>query len=80
MPKVYITKQEKLNSDLSAWIYGQMKVRKISQTTMAERIGIRQQSFNRKLRTGNYTFQDLTTIFEILQPDEQTLIRLMGVK
>lgn len=80
MPKVYITKQEKLNNNLSAWIYGNMKVRNISQSTMADRMGIKQPSLNYKLRHGNFSFQDLTTIFEILQPDEQTLIKLMGVK
>lgn len=79
MPKVYITKQEKLNSDLSAWIYGQMKVQKVSQTKMAKMIGIKQPSLNYKLKHGNFTFEDLAVIFGELKPDADTLSRLMGV-
>lgn len=79
MPKVYITKQEKLNNDLAAWIYGTMRVRKISQSRMADLMGIKQPSLSYKLKHGSFTFPDLAIIFEILQPDEATLMRLMGV-
>ena len=78
MPKTYLTKQQKLNNDLSAWIYGNMKIQKVSQKELADRIGIKQPSLNYKLRHGNYTFQDLTTIFSVLKPDADTLTRLMG--
>lgn len=80
MPKAYITKQQKLNEDLAAWIYGEMFVRHISQTKMAEIMGIKQPSLNRKLRQGNFTFPDLAIIFGVLQPDADTLMRLMGAK
>ena len=80
MPKVYLTKQEKLNSDLAAYIYGTMRANKISQATMAERMGIKQPSLNYKLRHGSFTFQDLTAIFDVLKPDAETLSRIMGVK
>ena len=78
MPKTYLTKQDKLNNDLAAWIYGTMRVKRISQSTMAEKMGIKQPSLNYKLRHGSFTFQDLTTVFEMLEPDARTLTRLMG--
>lgn len=80
MPKAYLTKQEKLNNDLSAWIYGQAKVRQVTQKQMADAIGIKQPSLNYKLKHGNFTFQDLTAVFGILKPDGEELMRLMGVK
>ena len=80
MPRSYITRQEKLNNDLSAWIYGQAKVRKVTQKQMADAIGIKQPSLNYKLRHGSFTFQDLTAVFAILEPDGETLKRLMGVE
>ena len=80
MPKTYITKQQKLNNDLAAWIYGQMKVNKVTQQQMSDAIGIKQPSFNYKLKHGTFTFDDLTIIFGIIRPDEQTLMRLMGVR
>lgn len=78
MPKTYITKQEKLNRNLSAWIYGQMKVNRVTQQQIADAIGIKQPSLNYKLKNGNFTFQDLTSVFAILEPDGETLLRLMG--
>lgn len=80
MPKTYITRQQKLNSDLSAWIYGNMKVQKVSQKELATRIGIKQPSLNYKLKHGNFSFADLTVIFGVLKPDADTLERLMGVR
>lgn len=77
MPRVCLTKQQKLNSELSAWVYGQMKVKNISQSKMADAIGIKQPSFNYKLKRGSFTFQDLTAIFSELEPDAETLMRLM---
>lgn len=80
MPKTYLTKQDKLNNDLSAWIYGTMRVNRISQETMAASLGIKQPSLNYKLRKCTFTFQDLTTIFSVLKPDAETIARLMGAK
>ena len=80
MPRVCLTKQQKLNKELSAWVYGQMKVRNISQSKMADVIGIKQPSLNYKLKHGSFTFQDLTAIFSELKPDAETLAFLMGVK
>ena len=65
--------------ELSAWIYGQMKVRNISQGRMADAIGIKQPSLNYKLKHGNFSFQDLTAIFSELKPDAETIKKLMGV-
>lgn len=80
MPKTYITRQEKLNNDLCAYIYGAMKIRRISQSDMARQLGIKQPSLNYKLRHGNFSFEDLTAIFEVLQPDAQTVMRLVGAE
>lgn len=78
MPKTYLTRQDKLNNDLVVWIYGTMRAKKISQQKMAEALGIRQPSLNHKLRHGNFSFLDLTIIFDLLEPDEKDLMRLMG--
>ena len=80
MPKTYITRQQKLNNKLIEWIYGKMGANRITQQQIANAIGIAQPSVNRKLKKCNFTFQDLTAIFEILKPDEEDLMKLMGVK
>ena len=74
MPKVYITKQEQLNNRLASLIYGTMKVKGVTQTQMASELMISQQAYSRKLKNVQFTFADLTTIFEVLDmPDEDIL-------
>ena len=63
---------------MSAWIYGQAKVRGVTQKQLADAIGIKQPSLNYKLKHGGFSFQDLTAVFELLEPDNDTLARLMG--
>ena len=79
MPKTYITRQAKLNKDLVAWIYGQMKVNHVTQKEVSDAIGIKQPTLNYKLKNCSLTFCDLAVIFDLLKPDGETLKRLMGV-
>ena len=79
MPKTYLTKQEKLNNELVAYIYGEMKVQKITQQQMADILRIKQPAFSYKLKHGSFSYQDLTEIFGVLQPDGEKLLKIMGV-
>lgn len=74
MPKVYLTKQDKLNNKLTALIYGTMKVRHVTQSQIADKLGISQPAFGKKLKKKQFTFSDLITVFEVLDiPDEDIL-------
>ena len=74
MPKVYLTKQDKLNKKLVMLIYGTMKVNGISQQLLADKLGIKQPSLNRKLKKAQFTFQDLITIFEVLGFSDEEIL------
>lgn len=78
MPKSYITRQEKLNNELTAWIYGQLKAKGIPQREISKELGISTQAFNYKLKTHTFRFEDLVVTFRILRPDAKTIARLMG--
>ena len=78
MPKTFLTRQQKLNSDLAAWIYGQLKANKIPQQEIADQLGISHQAFNYKLKTQAFKFEDLVAVFRTLRPDNATIARLMG--
>lgn len=80
MPRTFLTKQQKLNNELVAYIFGEMKVRRITQQSIADVLGITQPAFSYKLKRGIFSYQDLTEIFGILQPDGEKLQKLMGVK
>ena len=80
MPKAYITEQEKLNKDLSAWLIGNMRVRGLRQADVARALGISQQALSSKLKRAAFRFDDLVCLFGLLEPDAKTVANLMGVK
>ena len=78
MPKTFITKQEKLNNDLAVWLTGEMKVQQKKQVEVASALGISQQALSNKIRTKSFKYEDLVALFEIFQPEAETIVRLMG--
>ena len=79
MPRVHLTREDSLSEHLVTLIYGTMKVRHISQFRMADKLGISQQAFGKKLKRKQFTFSDLTVIFQELEfSDEQILSVMRG--
>ena len=77
MPKVYITKDEKLNAKLAAWVYGEMKVQHVTQEMIAKERGVSRQAISKKLRTHSFDFDDFTTFVGIFKPDDAEIARLV---
>lgn len=77
MPQVYLTSEQRRNAKLAAWVYGEMKVQKITQTAVASKLGISQPSFNRKLRNQNFDFSDFAAFVELFNPDDTEIARLV---
>jgi len=80
MPKIYLTRQDKLNSKLVALVYGLMKVKRVTQRNMADRLGISQPAFAKKLKNCQFTFADLTTIFETLDMQDEEILSVMKLE
>ena len=79
MPRVYITKQEQLNVRLSRWVYGELKVRQMSQAQLAREMQISQQALSMKLKIARFTFEDLCTFIRVFKPETDDLERLLGM-
>ena len=77
MPKVYLTRTDKLNNELVALIYGTMKIQHITQKQIADRLYISQPAFNRKLKRKKLTFEDLVVIFEMLDLTDEQILSVM---
>lgn len=77
MPKVYLTENEKLTERFVAWIYGQMKVKRIPQREIAEELNISQPAFAQKLKNRSFSFADFLTLVRVLEPDSEELQRLV---
>ena len=79
MPRVYLNQQEKLNAKLSRWVYGELKVRKMSQAQLAREMQISQQALSMKLKIARFTFEDLCTFIRVFKPETDDLERLLGI-
>lgn len=77
MPKVYLTKQDKLNNDLVALIYGTMKVKHVTQAQIADRLYISQPAFCGKLKRKKFTYLELLIIFEMLEFTDEQILSVM---
>ena len=77
MPRVYITKQQQMNNRLVSLIYGTMKVQHVTQRQMADKLGISQQAYAKKLKNSQFTFVDLVTIFEVLDMPDEEIVKVM---
>ena len=78
MPRVYITNNEKLCAKLASWVYGEMKVQKIPQRVIAEKRGISQQAFSKKLKNHRFDFEDFVVFVDLFKPNDSELRRLIG--
>lgn len=78
MPRTYITQEQRQQAKLSAWIYGQMKVRHITQTELANKMGITQQGLSKKLRQHTFSYSDVLLFVKVFEPDQKELSMLLG--
>ena len=77
MPRVYLTKQDELNSRLVALIYGTMKVKHVTQARIAKRLGISQPAFSKKLKKGQFNHWELVSVFDELELEDSQILSVM---
>lgn len=80
MPRVYMSESKRLSARLASWMYGQMKLKHISQRMLAEELQITQQALSYKLKMHQFSFADFVTIVSVLEPDPSELAWLVGRK
>lgn len=79
MPKVYMTEKDRICNRLARWVYGELKVRKMSIRTLAEKRGISHQALSRKLRTASFDYYDFVFFVQELQPSDSELKVIIGI-
>lgn len=77
MPRVFITTTEKKKFHFKQFVYGRIQVLGTSQTKVAAEMGMKQQTFNYKLRTLSFDFGELVELFRVLQVDADEVSDLM---
>ena len=79
MPKTYITKEQRQRAQLSAWVFGQMKINQIRQRELAEQMGISQQALSAKINHRSFSYMDFVTLVGIFKPEHKELDTLLGI-
>lgn len=79
MPKVYLTDAERLRERLAAYVYGQMKVRRISQRSLAKKRGISHQALSQKLLNRSFNYEDFVFFVQEFEPSQKELLELVGL-
>jgi len=73
MPRFYLTENERICRKLARWVYGEMKVRRISQQSLAEKMNIKQQALSRKLRNATFDYTDFVFFVREFNPSDKEL-------
>lgn len=79
MPKVYLTDEERACARLSKWVYGELKVRQLSQRTLASKMHISHQALSRKLKDKSFDYKDFVFFVKEFEPDEKELQQIIGI-
>ena len=78
MPKVYLNQKDRLNDRLASWVFGQLKLKRITQKQLAEQLEITQQGLSYKLKVRQFTFSDFITLVDVFEPDASEVAWLVG--
>lgn len=79
MPRVKIKKKEYMASDLSRAIAGKM-YKTFRQQDIADKLDITQPAFSARLSKGDFTYQQLLVIFDILNFSDDEILKAMKLK
>lgn len=77
MPRVVINKKKYLQTDLRAWMKGQMYTLGKNQAYMGEKLDMTQQAFGKRLRKGEFSNVQLYIIFKELEATDDKILQLM---
>lgn len=79
MPRVYLSEKDRLCARLARWVYGELKIRRISQTSLAEKMGISHQALSRKLLKASFDYSDFAFFVKEFQPSDKELREIIGL-
>ena len=79
MAKIYLTEKQRLCSRLARWVYGEMKVRRLSQAQVAKKMGISHQALSQKLRRESFDYTDFVFFVKEFQPTNKELLDIIGL-
>lgn len=80
MPKVYLSEKDRINSRIAKWIYGELQDREMTQSELAQELGVTQQAISKKLKVKHFLASDLSEFIRIFEPETEQVKFLLGMK
>lgn len=80
MPRVYLNEGDRMCHRLASWVQGEKRIKKVTDTELADEHGISQSAMSRKLRLESFDFKDFVFFVQKFQPDTDTLRYITGMK
>ena len=77
MPKVALKKKDYMVTDLTKWIVGKMYELDLTQSDLAEMIGITQPAFCQRLKKGMFSYLELLTLLKRLKATDEEILKMM---
>lgn len=78
MSKIYLTEKERTSHKLAAWVYGQMKVRRLTLVSVAKKMNITHQALSKKLRAESFNYTDFVFFVKEFEPTDKELREIIG--
>lgn len=77
MPRVTLNKVQSKSEDFVRWLAGELYFKNIRQVKIADCLGLTGGAVTYKMKHCNFTFEEMLTIFQELETDKETQIKLM---
>lgn len=79
MPKVYLTEKDLLCARLARYVYGEMRIRRITLSEVANDMGISHQALSKKLRNESFSYPDFCFFVKYFKPTNKELLEIIGL-
>lgn len=77
MPRLKISDEETKKKSMRGWIKSQLSENGITQTQISNRMNITPRGFRYKMKSLDFSYFELITLFTMLDTDEKEIARLM---
>lgn len=77
MPKVYLKETDKILNRIKEFIIGRAKRLNLTQTQIANELGITQQCYSKKLKRLSFSCSELVELLNVLEVSEEDINRLL---
>lgn len=76
---MYVSEKEQIYARLAKWVYGEMKVRGMSQEEVSHKLGISRQAFGQKLKKKSFNYNDFVFFVKEFKPTDKELREIIGL-